>query len=64
MQSEAVQRLAFAPTAMTAGYGYLAAGGQNSSVSYPPIPLPSSSSPNIEANEFTWLHLHDMASLV
>ncbi|CAL8471302.1 g10844 [Coccomyxa elongata] len=30
--SEAVQRLAFAPTAMTAGYGYLAAGGQNSSL--------------------------------
>ena len=38
MQSEAVQRLAFAPTAMTAGYGYLAAGGQNSSVSPSPSP--------------------------
>ena len=37
LQSEAVQRLAFAPTAMTAGFGYLAAGGQNSSVSCLPL---------------------------
>lgn len=70
MQSEAVQRLAFAPTAMTASYGYLAAGGQNSSVSSISTtccsPLPGST--NLGGNGFTfpiqgWPCYEDEASM-